>query len=105
VKKLDFVTTPGYLTGSGARERAGLPRETGPYRVITQLGIMGFDQESKKMKLISVHPGVKVDDVIENTGFELLIQEKVGTTKPPEDKELRLLREEIDPYGIVIGKN
>ena len=104
VEELDFLTTPGYLTGPGAREEAGLPSGTGPYRVISQLGVMGFDGESKRMELMSVHPGVTVEDVVENTGFELVIPNEVGTTEPPRAEELRLLREEIDPVGIVIGK-
>ena len=104
VEKLDFLTTPGYLTGPGARERAGLPAETGPYRVITQLGVMGFHEESKEMMLLNVHPGVSVDDVVENTSFKLIISEKVSITAPPTGRELQLLREEIDPSGIVIGK-
>ena len=103
VEKLDFLTTPGYLTGPGARERAGLPAGTGPYRVITQLGVMGFDDATKRMKLLSVHPGVTVDDVKGNTGFELIIPPNVTMTEPPSDEELRLLREVIDPARIVIG--
>ena len=103
VEHLDFLTTPGYLTGPGAREKAGLPAETGPYRVITQLGVMGFGSTSKRMELLSVHPEVTVDDVIENTGFNLLIPDEVQTTEPPTEEELRLLREEIDPAVIVIG--
>ena len=104
VEKLDYLTTPGYLTGPGAREKAGLPAETGPYRVITQLGVMGFHPETKEMMLPNVHPGVKVDDVVENTSFKLIIPENVSTTSPPTSEELQLLREEIDPSGIVIGK-
>lgn len=103
VEKLDFLTTPGYLTGPGARERAGLPRGTGPYRVITQLGVMGFDEASKRMKLLSMHPGTTLEDIMENTGFELIIPEEVPVTEPPREMELRLLREVIDPAGIVIG--
>ncbi len=103
VKELDFLTTPGYLTGPGARERAGLPRGTGPYRVITQLGVMGFDESTKRMKLLSIHPGVTLEDILENTGFELLIPEEVSVTEPPREEELRLLREVIDPAGVVIG--
>ena len=103
VEKLDFLTTPGYLTGPGAREMAGLPAETGPYRVITQLGVMGFEPSSRRMTLLSVHPGVTVEDVVENTGFEVLLPDEVSTTEPPTEAELRLLREEIDPAGIVIG--
>src|SRR5512145_669687 len=55
---LDFLTTPGYLTGPGARERAGLPRDTGPYKVITSMAVMGFHSESKRMHVESLHPGV-----------------------------------------------
>jgi len=104
VNKLDYLTTPGYLTGPGAREKAGLPAETGPYRVITQLGILGFHDVSKEMMLLSTNPGVTVQDVVDNTSFELVIPEKVSETKPPTSRELQLLREEIDPSGIVIGK-
>lgn len=103
VEKLDYLTTPGYLTGPGSREEAGLPAETGPHRVISQLGVMGFDEETKEMMLLQVHPNVTVDDVIENTGFEILIGDVVET-KAPTEEELQILREEIDPAGIVLGK-
>ena len=53
VEKVDFITTPGYLSGPGAREEAGLPPGTGPYRVVTTLGILGYDNSSKRMKLLS----------------------------------------------------
>jgi len=103
VEKVTFLTTPGYLTGPGAREKAGLPEGTGPYRVITQLGVYGFDESTKRMKLISVHPGVTVEDVKANTGFELLIPEAVTETQPPSREELEILRKEIDPTGMVLG--
>lgn len=102
VNKLDFLTSPGYLDGPNARERSGLPAGTGPYRVVTDLAILGFDDNTKRMKLISIHPGVTVDQVKENTGFELVIPEEVPKTEPPTENELRLLREEIDPSGIYI---
>jgi len=101
--ELDFLTTPGYLTGQGAREAAGLPAGTGPYRVITQLGVMGFD-ENKEMSLLSVHPGITVEEVQENTSFELHVKGEIAVTEEPTREELRLLREEIDPTGIVIGR-
>ncbi len=103
VEKLDFLTTPGYLTGPGAREKAGLPRNTGPHRVITQLGVMGFDEETKRMKLVSIHPGVTIKDIVANTGFKLIIPEDVPPTESPNGEELRLLREELDPNKIVMG--
>jgi len=100
VKKLDFLTTPGFLTGPGAREAAGLPRGTGPYRVVTHLGILGFDDDTRRMKLLSVNPGVTVEEVIENTEFELLLADSLETNTGPTEKELRLLREVIDPDGL-----
>ncbi len=103
VKKLDFLTTPGYLSGPGARERAGLPAGTGPYRVITQLGVYGFDDETKRLSLLSLHPGVTVDEVREASEFEIIIPEKVAVSPEPADEQLRILRE-IDPQGLVIGK-
>lgn len=102
--KLNFVTTPGYLWGPGAREEAGLPSNTGPYRVITDLAILDFDEETKRMRLLSVHPGVDVEDVVARTGFDLIIPARVGRTDPPSQEELRILRQEIDPEAIIIGR-
>ena len=63
VPKVDYLTTPGFLTGPGAREKVGLPRGGGPFRVITQLAVYDFDPKTCRMRLFSLHPGVKVDDV------------------------------------------
>jgi acyl CoA:acetate/3-ketoacid CoA transferase beta subunit len=104
VDTLDFLTTPGYLDGPGARERMGLPEETGPYRVITQLGVFDFDATSKRLRLISLHPGVRLEEVQANSQFEILLPEKIGISAEPSDKDLELLRREIDPAGIVLGK-
>ena len=104
VERVDFITTPGYLNGPGAREKAGLPADTGPYRVITQLGTMGFDEKTKRMKLLSVHPSVTVDQAQANAGFRLIVPDKVNVTEPPTENELRILRTEIDPAGIVLGR-
>jgi acyl CoA:acetate/3-ketoacid CoA transferase beta subunit len=103
VEKVDFLTTPGYLTGPGARERAGLPENSGPYRVITQLGVYGFDAQTKEMTLMSLHPGATVDLARQNSGFPLKVAPKVETTPEPTAGELKTLRE-IDPVGMVIGK-
>ena len=103
LQKVDFVTTPGYLTGPGAREEAGLPSGTGPYRVITQLGLYGFDEATKRLRLLAVHPGVTLEQIQENSEFEILIPDRIEATKPPTPEERRLLRE-IDPAGMAIGK-
>ena len=100
---MNFITTPGFIDGPGARERAGLPKGTGPYRVITNLALMGFDEKTCRMKLISIHPGVTLEQVKENTGFELLIPDVIPVSTPPTQEELLRLKE-IDPDGIIIGK-
>lgn len=102
VPKVDFITTPGYLTGPGAREEAGLPPGTGPLYVVSTLALLGFDEESKRMKLLKIQPGVTVDQVIAETGFELIIPSEVGTNDPPSDEELRILREEVDRQRLYI---
>lgn len=99
--KCGYLTTPGYLDGPGARERVGL-RGAGPVRVVTNLAILGFDSKTKRMMVESVHPGVSLEDVRKNTGFELLAPESVPATVAPTPEELRLLREVIDPDGIYI---
>jgi len=104
VPKLDFLTTPGYLTGPGARERAGLPPGTGPHKVITTMAVIGFHAELKRMQVESLHPGVTQEDIRANTGFELLFADPLPTTPEPTDEELRFLREEVDPQGLLIGK-
>src|SRR5204862_1235631 len=98
VEKLDFLTTPGYLTGPEARETAGLPRGSGPYRVITDLAVMGYADESRRMQVRSLHPGVTLEQVRAATGFRLEVADSPATTEPPRELELRILRDEVDPH-------
>jgi glutaconate CoA-transferase subunit B len=102
VAKVDFITTPGYLSGPGAREAAGLPVDTGPYRVVTTLAVLGYHPDSKRMMLLATQPGVTIDDVIENTGFELLMADEIEEYPPPTDEELRILREDVDKDKLYI---
>ena len=102
VKHLDYLTTPGYLSGPGSREKAGLPANGGPYRVITQLGVYGFD-ESCRLTLLNLHPGVSIEDVRANSAFEIHIADRLSETQPPTAEECRILSE-IDPTGLVLEK-
>ena len=102
IEKVDFITTPGYLTGPGAREKAGLPPGTGPYRVVTTLAVMGYHPESKRMTLLATQPGISVEKVIENTGFELLLADDIKENSPPSEEELSILREEVDKEKFYI---
>jgi glutaconate CoA-transferase subunit B len=102
VKKLDYLTSPGFLDGPGARERVGL-MGSGPSLVVTNLCQMDFDPQTKRLRLSSVHPGVSVQQVLENTGFDLIVPKIVPKTEPPTCEELELLRA-IDPTGIYIPR-
>jgi glutaconate CoA-transferase subunit B len=102
VKKLDFLTTPGYLTGPQAREEAGLPPNTGPYRVVSNLGLMGYDEISKRMMLLATNPSVTIEQVIQNTEFEMLVADKVTVNAEPTSKELEILRRDVDPDKLYI---
>jgi glutaconate CoA-transferase subunit B len=102
VKKLDYLTSPGFLDGPGAREKAGL-LGGGPSLVVTNLCQMDFDPETRRMRLATVHSGVSVHQVLENTNFDLIVPKNVPTTEPPTHEELALLRA-IDPNGIYIPR-
>lgn len=102
VEKVDFITTPGYLTGPGAREAAGLPRDTGPYRVVTPLAVMGFHPDSKRMMLLATQPGVTLKEVLDNTSFDLPLAVEISSNPPPTAQELALLREEVDREKVYI---
>jgi glutaconate CoA-transferase subunit B len=104
VEKLDYLTTPGYLTGPGAREVAGLPKDTGPHRVITELAVLEFHPETRRMRLLSLHPGVTLEQVHAATGFELAPSDSIAQTTPPTEEELCLLRNEVDPAGYVLRR-
>ncbi len=95
VEKVDFITTPGYLQGGDSREKAGL-KVGGVYKVITHLGIFGFEEKSRRMRLEALHPGATVKDVVDRTGFEIIIPKDVPVTEPPTREELKILRE-LDP--------
>jgi glutaconate CoA-transferase subunit B len=90
VERVDFVTSPGYLDGGDARERAGLVLGR-PTWVITDLAVLGFEPETKRMRLEKLQPGVSTDQVVAATGFELVIAESVEELSPPTDEELRTL--------------
>ncbi len=96
VEEVDFVC--GY--GWGPLRREGTIRYGGPEKVFTNLGIMGFEQSIGRIRLESVHTGISVEQVVENTGFELVMPDPVPETAAPTDEELRLIREVIDPLGM-----
>jgi glutaconate CoA-transferase subunit B len=104
VERCTYITSPGWLDGGDSRERSGLPRGAGPYKIITNMAVMDFEPESKRMRIISINPGYAEKDVHDNCGFELLKAPQITETHPPSDKELHILREEVDPHRYIIGR-
>ena len=101
-EKIDFVTSPGFLGGKWEREQLKL-EGGGPNAVITDLGVLRFDKETGEMILESIHPGVKLEDVKKNTGWDLKISKDLKITKEPSEEELLILRQ-LDPRRIYLGK-
>lgn len=95
VENVDFITSPGWLRGNDTRRESGLAAG-GMYRVVTDLAVFGFDENTRGMKVIALNPGVSREQVQDNTGFTLIFGDDVGVTEPPTDHELKTLRE-LDP--------
>ena len=94
-------TSEKWPSGGTSRRDSGLVAG-GMYRVVTDLAIMGFDDETRRMKILALHPGVTVEEVQDNTGFELMVASKIETTAPPSERELQVLRH-LDPDRLYIG--
>ena len=105
VERVDFVTTAGYFDGPGAREAAGLPPGTGPHKVITDLAILGFHPDTKRIQVESLHPGVTLEAVRARTSFDIDVAEQLATTVAPTIDQLNALREQVDPHGYIIGRS
>ena len=100
VEKVDFLNGLGYINGPGARERLALPGK-GPQLVVTPLAVMDFAEETKRMRLKSLHPGAYLEEVVDNTGFKLIIPDTIPVTTPPTGAELKCLREQVDIKGVL----
>jgi glutaconate CoA-transferase subunit B len=98
VEQVDFVTSPGFLRGGTSRTDSGLVAG-GMYRVVTDLAIMGFAEDSKRMQIVALHPGVTIGEVQASTGFELEVAAELATTEPPTEQELAVLRH-LDPERL-----
>jgi len=91
VERVDFITSPGYLSGPEARRQAGLIRSK-PAAVITDLALLGFDERTGRLRLDALQPGVSEADVHASTAFELLMSDTVAELAAPTPAELAELR-------------
>ena len=81
-----------------------MPPGTGPYRVITDLAVLGYHERTRRMQVLSLHPGVRLEQVYKATSFELGVQEPLAVTTPPTEEELHILRDEVDPHRYLLGR-
>jgi glutaconate CoA-transferase subunit B len=100
VEKVDFITSPGFLAGYNSRQRSGLIFGK-PYKIVTNLAIMGFEEESKKIRLEAVYDGVDIDDVLKNMSFQPIIPSRIETVELPSREELETLRS-LDPNRVLL---
>lgn len=101
VEECDYVSSPGWgRGGADAREQLGLPGG-GPKLCVTELCVFDFDEETKSMRIKSLHPGHSVDEVVERTGFEVIVPGAVPETEPPRPDELHVLRTLVDTEGLL----
>lgn len=99
VDTVDVVSGVGYDRASQLDEAS--TRGHHLHQVISNLAVYDFGTADHSMRLVSLHPGVSIDDVVENTGFKLIIEGDIPETRLPTAKELELIREKIDPEGFL----
>ena len=100
-ERVDFITTPGYIDGPGAREKWGLPSDTGPEVIITNKAVLRFDSQTREAYLASYHPGNTIEEILEQTPWDINVADDVHETQPPTSEELRVIREVLDPFGMI----
>jgi glutaconate CoA-transferase subunit B len=99
VDKLHFRTSPGH-SGDPEHDRARGWFGNGPTSVVTDLATYVFDDETGEMTLVTLHPGVELDEVRSNMGWDPRVADEVTQTPVPTEEELRILRGELDPHGV-----
>jgi glutaconate CoA-transferase subunit B len=99
VEKVDFITSPGHLSGGDSRARLGLPGG-GPELVVTDKAILAFANPEREMQLTALYPGVTAASVQAEVGWPLRVAKVIEEVSAPTAEELRLIREEIDPQGM-----
>ena len=104
VECVDFISSPGYLDGPSAREQAGLPAGTKPWRVVTPWALFGYEEQSCELMLTAVSPFVTVDMVLAEMSFTPKMAPKIATLDPPTEEELTVIRSSLDVEGQTTGR-
>jgi len=100
-EKIDFITSPGYINENNQRSSYDMPGR-GPVLVITDLGVYTFSKDTHEMVLSEMHPGVSLDKITENIGWKVKISDRLEITEVPSEKEMRIIREDLDPEKIYL---
>ena len=100
VKKVDYLTSPGWLSGAGQREQTGLA-QGGPAAVITNMAVMGFDATTQEMYLMAYYPGIRPSKILQHMSFKVDIK-RAYELPPPSPQELTTLREICDPQRLIL---
>ena len=98
----DFITSPGYIDGPKGREKAGIPSAYPDIVVVTNMAVMSIDKSKGKLRIDKLMPSISLDKVFENTGFKPLVADRVNNVAPPNEQDLRILRDQVDPQGIYL---
>lgn len=93
VEKVNYLTSPGWFSGFDTKGEFGYPTDRGPDAVITSMGVLRFDKHTKEAYLDEYYSGVKIEQIKENTGWDLKVSPNVSEVSPPTDKELMILRD------------
>ena len=99
VERLDFLTSPGHLSGGDARQTLGMPGR-GPELIITDMAIFHFENAEREMQLVSLYPGVTLEQVQAEVGWQVRLAETLAEAIPPTNEELQLIRVQLDPTGM-----
>jgi glutaconate CoA-transferase subunit B len=102
VKQLDYFTTPGFFDGPGGRERKGYS-QGGPFCVISDMGVLRFHDDTKEMYLDRYYPGISLQEIQKSTGF-YIDTGRAQPLDPPTARELHVLRQEVDPQRLILGR-
>lgn len=100
VDEVDFITSMGHRNKYGWKKDFGF-QNSGPTLCFSPLCVMDYEEQTKHMRLKSVHPGHSVEEVLDNTGFDLIVPAEVPVTKPPTLLEINTLRTQVDTLGVL----
>lgn len=96
MEKIDYITSPGWGDGPNGREKMGVPTNRGPLMVVTDKGVLKFDEKTKRMYLAGYYETSSIEEILENTGFDIDVS-KAELIAPPTPDVIKIIREDIDP--------